>query len=213
MFQRIFRSLLPREEKFVERFQQHSEHIVAAAEALTTIVAATGDFDEAFRTIRQRESAADLVTKDTLEAIHRTFITPFDRTEIHDLIVALDDTIDIIEEIAQRIVIYRVLNFTPQMVKLAETIRNCAILLNSAMPLLAQVTRNANLLREIGIQISTLEGAADATLRDGLALLMKGGGDPIVIMTSKEIYELLENAIDRCEDVINVIQGIVIEHV
>jgi uncharacterized protein Yka (UPF0111/DUF47 family) len=212
MFQSLIRALMPREEKFIERFEKHSTHIVAGAEALCQIFAAHGDFDEHFRTIRQRESAADGVTRETLEAIHRTFITPFDRTEIHDLIVALDDTIDIIEEIAQRIVIYRVLTFTPQMVKLAETIRACAALLNQTMPLLESVPKNADALRNMGLQISTLEGQADATLREGLALLMKGGGDPIVIMTSKEIYELLESAIDRCEDVANVVQGIVIEH-
>lgn len=213
MLQRLLNALTPKEERFVEHFQVHTGHIVAAAEALHAIIAGTGDFDENFRTIRQRESAADAVTKATLEAIHRTFITPFDRTEIHDLIVALDDTIDTIEEIVQRIVIYRVLSFTPQMIRLADTVRECSLLLNSMMPLLNTVTRNADKLRDISIRISMLEGAADATLREGLAILMRGGGDPIVVMTSKEIYELLESTIDRCEDVANVVQGIVIEHV
>ena len=213
MFLRLFRFLMPKEEKFVERFQQHTEQIVAAADALHAIFAGTDDFEKCFQTIRERESAADVITRLTLEAVHRSFIAPFDRTEIHDLIVALDDTIDTIEEIVQRIAIYRLKNFTHEMVKLAEIIRDCARLVNSAMPLLVEVTRHAKALREMAIRISALEGQGDATLRQGLATLMQNGADPIAVMTQKEIYELLEDAIDRCQDAMDVVQGIVIEHV
>ena len=213
MFLRLFRSLMPREEKFVERFCQHTEQIVAAAEALHSIFAGSDDFDKCFHTIRERESAADVITRLTIEAVHRSFITPFDRGEIHDLIVSLDDTIDTIEEIVQRIAIYRITKFTPEMVRLTEIIRDCAGILNSAMPLLAEVTRNATALRDMAIRISALEGEGDATLRQGLAALMQSGADPITVLTQKEIYELLENAIDRCQDAMDVVQGIVIEHV
>jgi len=213
MFLRLFRFLMPKEEKFVERFQQHTEQIVAAAGALHSIFAGTDDFEKCFQTIRERESAADVITRLTLEAVHRSFIAPFDRTEIHDLIVALDDTIDTIEDIVQRIAIYRLKNFTPEMVKLTEIIRDCAALVHSAMPLLVEVTRNAKALREMAIRISALEGQGDATLRQGLATLMQNGADPIAVMTQEEIYELLEEAIDRCQDAMDVVQGIVIEHV
>jgi uncharacterized protein Yka (UPF0111/DUF47 family) len=213
MFLRLFRSLMPREEKFVERFCQHTEQIVAAAEALRSIFAGSDDFDKWFQTIRERESAADVITRLTIEAVHRSFITPFDRGEIHDLIVSLDDTIDTIEEIVQRIAIYRITKFKPEMVRLTEIIRDCAGILNSAMPLLAEVTRNATALRDMAIRISALEGQGDATLRQGLAALMQSGADPIAVLTQKEIYELLENAIDRCQDAMDVVQGIVIEHV
>lgn len=213
MFLRLFRSLMPREEKFVERFCQHTEQIVAAAEALHSIFAGSDDFDKCFHTIRERESAADVITRLTIEAVHRSFITPFDRGEIHDLIVSLDDTIDTIEEIVQRIAIYRITKFTPEMVRLTEIIRDCAGIVNSAMPLLAEVTRNATALRDMAIRISALEGEGDATLRQGLAALMQSGADPITVLTQKEIYELLENAIDRCQDAMDVVQGIVIEHV
>jgi hypothetical protein len=213
MFLRFFRSLMPREEKFVERFCQHAEQIAAAADALRSIFSGSDDFDKCFHTIRERESAADVITRLTLEAVHRSFITPFDRGEIHDLIVSLDDTIDTIEEIVQRIAIYRITKFSPEMVRLTEIIRDCAGILNGAMPLLAAVTRNATALRDMAIKISALEGQGDATLRQGLAALMQNGADPIAVMTQKEIYELLENAIDRCQDAMDVVQGIVIEHV
>lgn len=213
MLLRLFRALLPREERFVEHFQAHARHIRDAAEALRAIIAGKIDFETAFRTIRTCESAADDITKTTLEAIHRTFITPFDRSEIHDLIVALDDTIDTIEEIAQRMAIYELADFTPQMLALAEILEECAALIQESMPLLGAITRNAATLSQMGARISALEGQADATLREGLRALIKSGADPLAIMTRKEIYELLESATDRCDDVANVVQGIVIEHV
>ncbi|MBV8536923.1 MAG: DUF47 family protein [Alphaproteobacteria bacterium] len=131
MFLRLFRFLMPKEERFVERFQQHTEQIVAAAGALHSIFAGTDDFEKCIQTIRERESAADVITRLTLEAVHRSFIAPFDRGEIHDLIVALDDTI---EEIVQRIAIYRLKNFTPEMLKLSEIIRDCAGIVHSRRP-------------------------------------------------------------------------------
>jgi uncharacterized protein Yka (UPF0111/DUF47 family) len=213
MFLRMIRALMPKEEKFVEHMQEHTKLIVAGSEALCSILSGSGEFEKCFQTIREKEGAADAITKAVLEAIHRTFITPFDRAEIHDLIVALDDTIDIIEEIVQRIAIYRMTQFTPEMVMMAGTMRDCVKLISSAIPLLADVTRNADALRELAIRVSALEGQGDRTLRQGLAALMTNGADPIAVMTKKEIYELLESAIDRCEDVMNVVQGIVIEHV
>lgn len=213
MFLRLFHFFMPKEEKFLERFQEHAEQIVAASEALRSIIAGAGDFEKCFQTIRERESAADVITKITLEGLHRSFITPFDRADIHDLTVALDDTIDTIEEIVQRMAIYKLSKFTPEMLKLAEIIRDCAVVLNAAMPLLSRVTRNAEALRDMAIRISALEGRGDATLRDGLASLMQNGADPIAVMTQKEIYELLEDAIDRCQDAMDVVQGIVIEYV
>lgn len=213
MFLRLFRYLMPKEERFVERFKQHTEQIVAAAEALQSIFAGTDDFEKCFHTIRERESAADVITRLTLEGVHRSFIAPFDRAEIHDLIVALDNTIDTIEEIVQRIAIYRLKTFTPEMLRLTEIIRDCARLLNTAMPYLSEVTRHVSALRDMAIRISALEGQGDATLRQGLASLMQNGADPIAVMTQKEIYELLEDAIDRCQDAMDVVQGILIEHV
>jgi uncharacterized protein len=213
MFLRLFHYFMPKEERFVERFQQHCDQIVAAAEALRSIIAGTGDFEKCFHTIRERESAADVITKLTLEGLHRSFITPFDRAEIHDLTVSLDDTIDTIEEIVQRMSIYNLKTFTPEMLKMADCIRDCAGVLVQAVPLLSEVTRNAGALRDMAIRISTLEGQGDATLRQGLASLMRNGADPIAVITQKEIYELLEDAIDRCQDAMDVIQGIVIEHV
>lgn len=213
MLLRLFHALMPREERFFDYFESHAKCIVAAAKCLRAIFSEKAEFEPAFRTIRERESAADAVTKETLEAIHRTFITPFDRSDIHDLSTTLDDIIDLMEEIAQRLAIYEITEFTPEMVKQAELLERCAMILCEGIPLLRATTKNAKALSDIRVQIAELEGQADATLREGLRKLMKSDGGAIAIIERKELYELLEEAIDRCQDAADVIQGIVIEQV
>lgn len=213
MLLRLFHALMPREERFFDHFESHAECIVAAAQCLRAIISGKAEFETAFRTIRERESAADAVTKATLEAIHRTFITPFDRGDIHALTTALDDIIDLIEDIVQRMAIYEIRDFTPEMVKQAEILERCAIMLCDGMPLLRSTTTNAQALSDIRVRIAELEGQGDATLREGLRKLMRTDGGAIAIIERKELYELLEDAIDRCQDAADVIQGIVIEHV
>jgi len=213
MFQRLLHALMPREERFFDYFESHAKCIVAAAQCLRAVISGTAEFEPAFRTIRERESAADAVTKETLEAIHRTFITPFDRGDIHDLTTALDDIIDLIEDIVQRLAIYEISDFTPEMVKQAEILERCTTILCDGIPLLRSTTSNAQALSDVRVRIAELEGQGDATLREGLRKLMKSDGGAIAIIERKEVYELLEDAIDRCQDAADVIQGIVIEHV
>lgn len=213
MLLRLFQSLMPREERFFDHFEKHAQCIVAAAQCLRAIIAGKTEFEPAFKTIREREGEADTVTKETLEAIHRTFITPFDRGDIHDLTTALDDVIDLIEEIVQRLAIYEITAFTPEMMRQSEILERCATMLCDGMPLLRETTKNAKALGDIRVRIAELEGEGDATLREGLRKLMKNDGSAIAIIERKELYELLEEAIDRCQDAADVIQGIVIEHV
>jgi uncharacterized protein Yka (UPF0111/DUF47 family) len=213
MLLRLFHALMPREERFFDHFEKHAGCIVAAAQCLRAVISGEASFEPAFITIRERESEADAVTKETLEAIHRTFITPFDRGDIHDLTTALDDIIDLIEEIVQRLAIYEISDFTPEMIRQSEILERCTTMLSEGMPLLRATTKNARALSDIRARIAELEGQGDRTLREGLRKLMKGDGNAIAIIQRKEIYELLEEAIDRCQDAADVIQGIVIEHV
>jgi predicted phosphate transport protein (TIGR00153 family) len=213
MVLRLFRALMPKEERFLDYFCEHSEKIVAAADSLHTMLANGGDTSDCFQTICINEGQADLITKKTLLALHKTFITPFDRADIRELIVALDDTIDLIEETAQRIRIYNITQFTPEMVEMAATARACATLLREGLPLLGQITRNVTQLNTMAEEISRIEGQADQKMREGLSTLFRQEKDPIILMTKKEIYELLEEVIDRCQDVSDVISGIVTEQV
>jgi uncharacterized protein len=213
MLMRLFRSLMPREEKFMDYFCDHSLRIVGAADALRAMMEGGDAVASHFRTVCEKEGEADMITKNTLQAIHRTFITPFDRTDIHALITAMDDTVDLIEETAQRIMLYDIHVFTPEMKKMADTARTCARLLQDGLPLLRDINGNVGELDAMGREIGRIEGEADATLRHGIKLLMQTERDPVCLMTRKEIYELLEQVIDRCEDVVNVVEGIVIEQV
>jgi len=213
MLMRLFHALMPKEEKFLDHFCAHSEKIVAATEALHQMLEAGGDTAPFRQTIYTKEGEADAITRATLLAIHRTFITPFDRADIHGLISAMDDVIDLVEETAQRIELYDVTDFTEQMKEMAASAHKCAEIIQQTLPMLAAINKNSTRISALCIAVSKIEGQADRQMRQGLSELIKSGQDPIRIMTRKEIYELLESVIDRCEDVMDAVQGIVIEHV
>lgn len=213
MLLRLFRALMPREEKFIDHFCEHSERIMEAADALHDLLDPAGDRQAAFERILAAEHAADQVTKRTLQAVHRTFITPFDRSDIHALITAMDDTVDFIEEAAQRIMIYGVTEFTPEMRQMADAARQCAKLLREGVPLLGSINKNVMHLQRMSVEISRIEGETDRLLRGCLSRLNAGEHDPKRFVILKEIYELLEEVVDHCDDVTNVVDGIVIEQV
>ena len=213
MLLRLFRALMPREEKFIDYFCEHSERIMEAADALHDLLEPGGDRQAAFERILAAEHAADQVTKRTLQAVHRTFITPFDRSDIHALITAMDDTVDFIEEAAQRIMIYGITEFTPEMRQMADAARQCAKLLREGVPLLGSINKNLMHLQRMSVEISRIEGETDKLLRACLSRLNAGEHDPKRFVILKEIYELLEEIVDHCDDVTNVVDGIVIEQV
>lgn len=209
----LFRAMMPREEKFIDHFCEHSEKVMEAAVALRDLLDGEGDRQAAFRRILDAEHAADRITKATLQAIHRTFITPFDRSDIHALITAMDDTVDFIEEAAQRIMIYGVTDFTPEMRQMADYAVSCARLLREGVPLLGAISKNVMHLQRMSVEISRIEGETDALMRRCLSHLHANESDPKRFVIIKEIYELLEEVVDHCDDVSNVIDGIIIEQV
>ncbi|MEI6985331.1 MAG: DUF47 family protein [Rhodospirillaceae bacterium] len=210
---KLFHALMPKEERFIDYFCAHSEKIVAATEALQRLMDAPSEAASYCRVIYAKEGEADVITRTTLQAIHRTFITPFDRADIHGLISAMDDTIDLVEETAQKIEMYEIKYFTDEMKEMARGAYNCAEIIRQTVPLLAAISKNSVRINEMCVEVSKIEGEADRRMRRGLTQLIKSGAEPLVIMTRKEIYEILESIIDKCEDVMDSIQGIVIEHV
>ncbi len=213
MLLKLFHAIMPKEESFLEYFANHSQKIVEAAEALHNMMAPGNGIEAYCHKIYTIEGEADIIARTTLLAIHRTFITPFDRSDIHGLITAMDDTIDLVEETAQRIELYEITEFTEEMKDMAESAHRCAIIIQKTIPLLAAINKNANLINQHCVDVSKIEGQADRKMRRGLSMLLKGERDPILFITRKEIYEVLESVIDRCEDVMDAVQGIVIEHV
>jgi uncharacterized protein Yka (UPF0111/DUF47 family) len=205
-----FQSLLPREQKFFPLFERHAAAITAAAAALRRMLDGGGQMALHCSTVMRQEEAADAVTRDVLIGVRSTFITPFDRSDIKDLITAMDDAIDQMQKTAKAIT-----SFAPEMRAMADAIVECAHLISRAMPLLANIGQHSGQLSEICQQVSRIEGRADETCDQGLkALYLRSkNGDTMEFVRGTEIYDHLEKSVDRFDDVANQIQAIVIDHV
>lgn len=214
MVLRLFRALMPREERFIEHFAAHAGRLVAGADALAAFMAAgPEDRPARFKDVCTIEGEADAVTHETIIALHRAFITPFDRSDIHALSTALDDAVDLMEEVAQHASLYRVEEFSPRMHEFAVLIRKAAGLLAEVMPMLTDITRNAQRITALCDQVGRIESEADRLLRLALSELIAEKPETIAFLGRKEVYELLETATDRCDDVADIIEGIVLDHV
>jgi predicted phosphate transport protein (TIGR00153 family) len=159
------------------------------------------------------EGEADVIARDTLIALHRAFITPFDRSDIHALITALDDTVDLIEDVAQTAALYKVEHFSPRMREFVVMIKAGARLIEEAIPLMNDITPNADRINNLCEQIGKIESDGDRLLRLALSELIAEKPDAITFLGRKEVYDLLETVTDRCDDVANLIEGVVLDHV
>jgi predicted phosphate transport protein (TIGR00153 family) len=211
---RLLRFLMPKEVKFIDLFVEHSKLIVAAADALAAMMAADQkDRAARGREVSEIEGKADDVTKQTIVALHRAFITPFDRSDIHALSKALDDAVDLIEGVVLGADLYQVHEFDQHMRDLTALIQQVGRLVAEVMPMLNDLSRNAHKINSLCEQISKLEGKADDVLRAALTDLVASKPDAITFFGKKEVYELLEEVTDSCDDVADVIQGLVLDHV
>ncbi|MBY0430164.1 MAG: DUF47 family protein [Rhodospirillales bacterium] len=214
MLMRLFRALMPKEQGFIEFFTAHTDRMVAAADVLAAMMAeGEADRDARFADICRIEGEADKIARDTIIALHRAFMTPFDRSDIHAVITALDDTVDLIEEVAQRSMLYRVNEFSPGMRKLAALIQDCSRRMAEAMPLLNDVSRNVEKINALCERVGKIESEADRVLREALSELIAQHPDTTTFLGRKEVYELLEAVTDRCDDVADLIEGIVLDQV
>ena len=210
-----FHALLPREERFFDLFARHSEAVAAGAEALRAMLEGGDAVPRHYKTVMDREHDADNVTREVLIAVRRTFIAPFDRGGIKDLITAMDNTIDQMQKTAKTITLFDQRSFTPQQREMADVIVKCAALMREAMPLLASMNNNAGRLSEIGEQLSQLEGRADELHDLGLQELYRINqpSNAMAFFVGAEIYDHLEKVADRFDDVANEIHGIMLENV
>jgi hypothetical protein len=212
-----FQALMPREERFFALFEKHAAIVVAGAEALRGLLQGGKTVEAYCQQIFQREAEADDVTREVLVAVRRTFITPFDRTDIQDLISLMDDAIDQMNKTAKTIVLFEVHTFEPQMQQMSEIILQVAKLVLEAMPLLGSIGSNAGRLNAITTEIITLEEEADNICNRGVKALYlanrQGGnqGDAMKFVVGSELYEHLEKVVDRFEDVANEISSLVVD--
>ena len=213
---RWFHALMPKEERFFELFAQHSRAIVAGAEALRAMMEGGEAITHNYQVVMDRENDADNATREVLIAVRRTFITPFDRGNIRDLITSMDNSIDQMQKTAKSIKLFDVTTFTPQMKQMADTILQCAQLVQEGVPLLKSISPEAARISSITERISALEGRADEMHDVGLRELYQAaaaGGNALAFYVGNEVYDHLEKVVDRFDDVANVMHGIVIEHV
>jgi uncharacterized protein len=210
-----FQRLLPREHKFFPLFERHARAIAAAAEALRRMLDGGDQVANHCPTVMRQEEEADAITRDVLIGVRSTFITPFDRGDIKDLITAMDDAIDQMQKTAKAIVLFEMKTFEPEMRLMADAIVECASLVLRAMPLLANIGQHVGQLNEICLQVSRIEGRADETCDQGLKALYERtkNGSAMDFVRGNEIYDHLEKSVDRFDDVANQIQAVVIEHI
>ena len=212
---RWFQALMPKEERFFELFARHAQVIVAASEVLRRLLEGGEDVPRYCREIKERENEADEITREVLLAVRRTFITPFDRGDIKDLINSMDDAIDQMHQSGKAITLFEVRTFDLAMQEMGEIIVQAAKLTAEAVPLLSSVGKHAGRLMSITEEITRIEGRADDLHDEGIKHLFRthGSSDPMAYIIGTEIYGHLERVVDSFDDVANEIHGIVIEHV
>jgi uncharacterized protein len=196
---------------FYEAFERHAARIVEAGNLVTEIVRYPERSVALAKAIKDVENEGDKITHETIARLHKTWITPIDRADIHSLITALDDVLDLIEAVSERVALYEVKALPEFVVKLADSLQRATVAVDQAIKLLPKVKQPKEML-DLCIEINRLENEADDSYRHGLASLFKGGFDAIEVMKLRDIIDNLEAATDRCEDVANILEGIVLEY-
>jgi predicted phosphate transport protein (TIGR00153 family) len=207
----MFSRLMPRQGRFFDMFNEHAEQIVAGSRELAALMANHDDLERRTHTIETIERRADKITRATIELVHKTFITPIDREDIHQLISKMDDILDLIEDSAQLMFLYDVRVLPPDAKKLADICVACCEHVKSAVGMLSSMDNAAEIL-SICSEIDRLESEADHVMRGAIARLFRDEPDVRELIKLCSVYEHLETVTDRCEDVANIIQGIVIEN-
>ena len=213
----LFAKLLPREGNFFEMFNQHADRIVEAARAFSQLVANYNDphlREKYNQDVDNAERAADRITQEVNRTLHKTFITPIDREQIHSLINTMDDVADLIQDSAETMALYDVRHMTESMTRLTELSVKCCERLKDAVYMLAKIAEPATAEAALKTceEIDRLEPDAHRVMRSAMSKLFREEPDVRELIKLKAIYELLETITDKCEDVANLIEGIVLEN-
>jgi uncharacterized protein len=203
--------LLPREESFFDDFERHAQKTVEGCRAFVDLAQGKVTPGEASPRIKAIESDCDHITHHVVERLHKVFITPLDRNDIFRLISKMDDVMDFVEAAAQRVALYGVNADNKELYDLARTLQAGSERISEAVVGMRNL-KHPELILEKCVEINRLENEADVQLRGAIAKLFKEETNPIEVIKWKEIYELLETATDRCEDVANIIEGVVLEN-
>ncbi len=203
--------LIPREEKFFELFDQQAAHNVEAVKVFIELIANWNRESPLFHRLQDIEHEADITTHEVYDKLNRTFITPFDREDIHELASELDDIVDIVQSVATRMQLYHVDKTTDQLKLMAGILLDAAVNVRKAVAEMKNPEKSRR-VQDYCIEINRLENAGDRALEQALSKLFDGKPDPLEVIKWKEIYEGIEYAIDKCEDVANIIDSILVKN-
>jgi uncharacterized protein Yka (UPF0111/DUF47 family) len=203
-------NLIPREESFFDLLDHAAKNLDAAGKLLIETLRNPGDLTARAAQMKALEEGGDQIVHDVMAKLHRTFITPLDREDIHRLISAIDDVLDYIDGAVDMFALYRAYTITPHAIALAEVIGRQTAEIQTIIPLLRKIKQESILPH--CVEINRLENTADHHLRRALQDLFVPGADPIQVIQWRELYELLETATDKAEDVADVVEGIVLKN-
>jgi uncharacterized protein Yka (UPF0111/DUF47 family) len=204
-------NLLPRDTVFFDLFEGMSGHAVQVARHLQGLAQSFPDITGSIQRIREEEHAADQLAHQALERLDRTFITPFDREDIHTLVGELDDIIDGVDALAKRFPLFHIKAMEPTFLKQTQVLVDAAQMVEQAVRKLRQ-SRKLSELSEQLIQVHHMESIGDDNHHAAMSRLFDGGIDALEVLKWKELYDLIEDAIDGCEDVCNTLERIVLKN-
>jgi predicted phosphate transport protein (TIGR00153 family) len=202
---------MPTEGKFFDLFNQHADLCVKGAREMLALMTSFDDLENRVHAIESIEKQADKITYTCVDLLHKTFITPIDRDDIHKLITKMDDILDMMEDAGQTVSLYDLHSVTPEAKRLAELVLACCEKVREAVALLSNMN-NARDIVGICEEIDRLESDADHVMRAAMSKLFRDEPDVRNLIKMKAIYEILETVTDRCEDVANIIEGIIVEN-
>jgi len=211
---RFFSRLMPREGRFFKLFDEHAAFVVQGSVELVELLrhfSNNGDRAARVARILELEHSADRVTRETVSLLHQTFVTPLDRDDIHRLISRMDDVLDLIQDVTEALQLYDIQRLTPEAVQLAELLMECCSRMQQAVKQLATLEDSARILKLCN-EIDSLESQADTVMRTAISKLFREESDVRQLIKLETVYQLLEAATDQCEDVANIIEGVVLEH-
>ena len=213
----LFGKLLPREGNFFDLFNQHGGHIVEGARSFILLIQNYNDLslrEKYANEVGHAERQADRITAEVNRLLHKTFITPIDREQIHGLINAMDDILDLLQDATETMSLYDVRAMTEDVLRLGDLSAKCCERVQHAVSLLPKISQPATAEAAIKTceEIDKLESDADRVMRSAMSKLFREEKDVRELIKLKAIYELLESISDRCEDVANLIEGVVLEN-
>jgi len=202
-------SLIPKEEAFFELFKQAAHNVIEGSRLLKEMMEDFHDLQDKAKKIKEVEHVGDGITHDIAMRLNQTFMTPIDREDIHDLASALDDILDAVDAVADRFVIYKIARPTEWAIRLADILYEASVAVGRGVD---RIGMSHAQIKECCVQVNSLENKADRVSRDAISALFEKETDPISVIKWKEIYETIEEGTDRCEDVSNVLERIVLKH-